>query len=94
MMRDGLSGDHKSGYNLALLVKDLRINERVFDSAFEDASAHDGYPAHVRRRFEDALKLLGDDPAACHTKSLRAWEQQAGLKVKEYNDITVGTQGD
>ena len=93
MLRDGLTGTHDSQYNLALLVKDLRINERAFTSQLGGQGAQDGYPTHVRSRFEHALKLLDGDPALCHTTALRAWEQQAGVKVKQYDDTSVGKTG-
>ncbi|GJN90611.1 hypothetical protein Rhopal_003623-T1 [Rhodotorula paludigena] len=101
MTRDGLSGSHDSGYNLALLVKDLRINERVFDallggggSGGGEEGAQDGYPAHVRRRFERALEALGGDAGACHTRALRAWEKEAGVEVPKYEDVWAGKLGD
>lgn len=100
MTRDGLSGLHDSGYNLALLVKDLRINERVFDALLGGGSsggggkgAQDGYPAHVRRRFERALEALGGDAGACHTRALRAWEKEAGVEVPKYEDVWAGKLG-
>lgn len=77
-MRDeGLTQRYQSGFQLALLVKDLGINRKLAkEMGFDTPLA-----SLLHERFGKALSEVEAD--ACHAKSLRAWERWADVEVKK-----------
>ncbi|KAE9369322.1 putative 6-phosphogluconate dehydrogenase protein [Stipitochalara longipes BDJ] len=77
-MRDeGLTRRYQSGYQLALLIKDMKITKDVISSTgFETA-----LPQLAIGYLEDAIKGLKDD--ADHTECLKRWERRADIELKK-----------
>ncbi|KPI42260.1 2-hydroxy-3-oxopropionate [Cyphellophora attinorum] len=73
---DALPRKYASGFQLALLIKDVGIAKSVFE--------HEGFetemPGLVNRYFQDAMDTL--KPDADHTELLKRWEQRAGIELK------------
>lgn len=74
---EGLTRRYQTGYQLGLLVKDVKIAKEVIEStgfktALPDLSL--GY-------LQDAQKIVAPD--ACHTECLKSWEQRAGITLKK-----------
>lgn len=66
-----------SGYQLELLVKDVKIAKDVIEkSGFETA-----LPALALAYLEEGLELVGK--GACHSECLRSWEKRAGVEIKK-----------
>ncbi|KIW26229.1 uncharacterized protein PV07_09342 [Cladophialophora immunda] len=77
-MRDeGLTRRYQSGFQLALLVKDLGINKNLA----EQMGFSTPLPALLHERLGKALKEV--EPDACHAKCLRAWEKWADITLKQ-----------
>ena len=75
--RDGLTRNFKSGFGLALLVKDLGITDELMQrNEFETKM-----PAMIRQYLADSLEHV--EPAADHTKCLLGWEKRAGLTLEK-----------
>lgn len=66
-----------SGYQLALLVKDVQIAQDVI----AQAGFATELPALALRYLEDGLALV--DQGACHSECLRSWERRAGVEIKK-----------
>jgi 3-hydroxyisobutyrate dehydrogenase-like beta-hydroxyacid dehydrogenase len=76
-MKKGLTRRYQSGYQLALLIKDMKITEDVVQSTgFETA-----LPKLAIGYLEDALTILKGD--ADHTECLKGWEKRAGIELKK-----------
>ncbi|ETN45573.1 uncharacterized protein HMPREF1541_09405 [Cyphellophora europaea CBS 101466] len=73
---DALPRKYASGFQLALLIKDVGIAKSVFE--------HEGFetemPGLVNRYFQEAMGIL--KPDADHTELLKMWERRAGLELK------------
>jgi len=82
-MRDeGLTRRYQSGYQLALLIKDMKITKDVIQSTgFETA-----LPELAIGYLEDALAGLKDD--ADHTECLKGWERRAGIELRKSEQPT------
>jgi 3-hydroxyisobutyrate dehydrogenase-like beta-hydroxyacid dehydrogenase len=73
---DALPRKYASGFQLALLIKDVGIAESVFErEGFETEM-----PGLVNRYFRDAMGTLRAD--ADHTELLKRWEERAGVELK------------
>ncbi|KAK5735033.1 hypothetical protein LTR17_008523 [Elasticomyces elasticus] len=79
--RDGITGRYKSGFGLALLVKDIGITKEFME--------HNGFetelPSLTKRHLTDALKEV--EPNADHTKCLIGWEKRAGVESKRIEQV-------
>lgn len=73
---DALPRRYASGFQLALLIKDVGIAKSVF----EQEGFETDMPDLVNRYFQDAMDNL--KPDADHTELLKQWEQRAGLELK------------
>ncbi|GAB7353961.1 hypothetical protein MBLNU459_g4559t1 [Dothideomycetes sp. NU459] len=74
---DGLTRKYQSGYQLSLLVKDLKIAKSVIEST--------GVPSQLP---DLAISMLSEalnvaDEGACHTQCLKGWEKKAGVQLKQ-----------
>lgn len=73
----GLPRIYDSGYQLSLLVKDLKIAKEVIESV--------GVPSQLPdlaiKELSDALSVA--DEGACHTQCLKGWEKKAGIQLKK-----------
>lgn len=67
-----------SGYQLALLVKDVKIAKEVIEKG---AGFETELPGLAVRYLEEALGMV--EEGACHSECIRAWEQRAGVEVKK-----------
>ena len=77
-MRDeGLTRRYQSGYQLALLVKDMKITKEVI----EKTGFKTELPELAIRYLSEALEVV--KPDACHTECLKGWEQRAGIELKK-----------
>lgn len=66
-----------SGYQLELLVKDVKIAKDVIEkSGFETE-----LPALALKYLEEGLELV--EKGACHSECLRSWEKRAGVEIKK-----------
>lgn len=73
---DALPRKYASGFQLALLIKDVGIAKSVFEQeGFETEM-----PDLINRYFADAMGSL--KPDADHTEVLKRWEQRAGVELK------------
>ncbi|KUJ11341.1 2-hydroxy-3-oxopropionate reductase [Mollisia scopiformis] len=77
-MRDeGLTRRYQSGYQLALLIKDMKITKDVIKSTgFET-----GLPQLALSYLEDAI--VGLEDSADHTECLKGWERRSGIELKK-----------
>ena len=76
-MSDALPRKYASGFQLALLIKDVGIAKSVF----EHEKFETDMPDLVLRYFKEAMSDLPGD--ADHTELLKGWEKRAGLQLKE-----------
>jgi 3-hydroxyisobutyrate dehydrogenase-like beta-hydroxyacid dehydrogenase len=68
---------YNSGYQLELLVKDVKIAKDVIErSGFQTE-----LPTLALRYLEDGLELV--EKGACHSECLRSWEKRAGVEIKK-----------
>lgn len=75
---DALSRRYNSGFQLALLIKDVGIAQEFFErEAFETR-----LPGLISGYLKDAMNALGREDVD-HTECLRAWEMRAGVKLPE-----------
>jgi 3-hydroxyisobutyrate dehydrogenase-like beta-hydroxyacid dehydrogenase len=72
----GLSRTYKSGFQLALFLKDVGIAKEVIEHVGVETSM----PDLVIKYFKEALDSL--EPTADHTEFLKAWEKRAGISLK------------
>ena len=73
----GLTRRYQSGYQLALLIKDMNITKDVIKSTGFETEL----PQLAIRYLEDALAILKD--GADHTECLKGWEKRAGIELKQ-----------
>ncbi|KIX01129.1 uncharacterized protein Z518_10195 [Rhinocladiella mackenziei CBS 650.93] len=73
---DALPRKYASGFQLALLIKDVGISKDLFERLNFDTDL----PDLILRYFQDSMALL--EPTADHTKLLKGWEKRAGLELK------------
>lgn len=73
---DALPRKYASGFQLALLIKDIGIAKSVF----EQEGFETDMPDLVIRYFKEAMGIL--PPDADHTELLKKWEQRAGVQLK------------
>lgn len=76
LIDEAMSRRYAAGFQLALMVKDLRIASSLFERVDFDAPLS----PLVRDQFADALALL-DDQGADLSRSLEGWESRAGVTV-------------
>jgi 3-hydroxyisobutyrate dehydrogenase-like beta-hydroxyacid dehydrogenase len=74
--QEALSRRYASGFQLALLVKDLGICSDLTETVGFETS----FPSYVRDELAEALSSLGDEEAD-NTASLVHWERRAGLEL-------------
>lgn len=68
---------YDSGYQLELLVKDVKIAKEVIEkSGFQSE-----LPALALKYLEDSMKLV--DKGACHSECIKSWEQRAGVEIQK-----------
>jgi 3-hydroxyisobutyrate dehydrogenase len=73
---DALPRRYASGFQLALLIKDVGIAGDLFErEGFETKM-----PGLINEYFKDALKTLPE--GADHTELLKRWEERAGLELR------------
>lgn len=73
---DALPRRYASGFQLALLIKDVGISKEVF----EKLDFATDMPDLILRYFRESMAQL--DPTADHTELLKGWEKRAGLQLK------------
>ncbi|EXJ89780.1 hypothetical protein A1O3_02847 [Capronia epimyces CBS 606.96] len=73
---DALPRKYASGFQLALLIKDVGISKEVFDKLDFDTEL----PDLILKYFKDSMATL--EPTADHTELLKHWEKRAGLELK------------
>jgi hypothetical protein len=78
----GLTRRYQSGYQLALLIKDMKITKDVIQSTGFDT----GLPELAIGYLEDAIAGLKDD--ADHTECLKGWEKRAGIELRKSDQPT------
>lgn len=66
-----------SGYQLELLVKDVKIAKDVI----ENSGFQTEMPDLALRYLEEGLELV--EKGACHSECLRSWEERAGVEIKK-----------
>lgn len=66
-----------TGYQLDLLVKDVRIAKEVIESAGFDSDL----PGLALKYLEDSLALV--EKGACHSECIKSWEKRAGVEIKK-----------
>lgn len=75
-MTDALPRKYASGFQLALLTKDVGIARDLFQHESFDTDL----PDLIIKHFKNAMDIL--KPEADHTELLKSWEQRAGLELK------------
>jgi 3-hydroxyisobutyrate dehydrogenase len=76
LIDEAMSRRYAAGFQLALMVKDLRIASSLFERVDFDAPI----APLVRDQFADALAHL-DDQCADLARSLEGWESRAGVRL-------------
>ena len=76
LIDEAMSRRYAAGFQLALMVKDLRIASSLFERVDFDAPLS----PLVRDQFADALARL-EDQSADLSRSLEGWESRAGVRV-------------
>lgn len=66
---------YDSGYQLELLVKDVKIAKEVIEKSGFDSEL----PGLALKYLEEGLELV--DKGACHSECLRSWEKRAGVEI-------------
>jgi 3-hydroxyisobutyrate dehydrogenase len=77
LVDEALSRRYATGFQLALMVKDMGIAATLADATAFDTT----WPAQARERMAAALAALGD-PAADHSQALEYWESMAGVELR------------
>lgn len=81
-MTKGLTRRYQSGYQLALLIKDMKITrDLVLATGFET-----DLPELAIKYLEDSLQGL--EEGADHTECLKGWEKRAGMELKKSQQPT------
>lgn len=66
-----------TGYQLELLVKDVKIaREVIMDSGFQTE-----LPDMALKYLQESLALV--EKGACHSECIKSWEQRAGVEIKK-----------
>ena len=77
MRAQGLTRRFQSGYQLSLLLKDMKIAKEVIESQ--------GVPSKLSglivEELSEADKIAG--PGADHTQVLHGWEKKVGTQLKQ-----------
>lgn len=73
---DALPRRYASGFQLALLIKDVGISKELFEKLNFDTEM----PDLILKYFKDSMSML--EPTADHTELLKGWEKRAGLQLK------------
>ena len=73
---DALPRRYASGFQLALLIKDIGIAKEVF----EHEKFETDMPDLIIRYFKEAMDMV--KPDADHTELLKNWERRAGVELK------------
>ena len=68
---------YASGYQLELLIKDVRIAKETLQSAGFETNLPDLALLYL----EDAMSVC--EPGADHTECLKGWEKRAGIVLKK-----------
>ena len=66
---------YDTGYQLELLVKDVKIAKDVIEKAGFDTEL----PRLALGYLEEGLKYV--EKGACHSECIRAWEKRAGVEI-------------
>ena len=74
---DALPRRYASGFQLALLIKDIGIAKEVFQHEKFDTDL----PDLIIRYFKEAMDQVAPD--ADHTELLENWEKRAGVELKQ-----------
>ena len=74
---DALPRRYASGFQLALLIKDIGIAKEVFQHEKFDTDM----PDLIIRYFKEAMDQVAPD--ADHTELLKSWEKRAGVELKQ-----------
>ncbi|EMC92081.1 hypothetical protein BAUCODRAFT_78700 [Baudoinia panamericana UAMH 10762] len=74
---DGLTRRFQSGYQLSLLVKDMKIAKVVIESMGVPSSL----PALIVDELSEADRVAG--PGADHTQCIQGWEKKSGVQLKQ-----------
>ena len=73
----GLTRNFQSGYQLSLLLKDMKIAQEVIEAGGVPSSL----PDLIVDTLSDADQVAG--PGADHTQCIQAWEKKAGVQLKQ-----------
>ena len=73
---DALPRKYASGFQLALLIKDVGIAEELFDKVDFDTKLPELINGYLKQSFD----MLSED--ADHTECLKGWEKRAGVTLK------------
>ncbi|KAF2474979.1 2-hydroxy-3-oxopropionate reductase [Lindgomyces ingoldianus] len=68
---------YDSGYQLELLVKDVKIAKEVI----ERSGFHSDLPQLALEYLEESMEVV--DKGACHSECLKGWEKRAGVEIKK-----------
>ncbi|KAK4545275.1 hypothetical protein LTR36_003455 [Oleoguttula mirabilis] len=74
---DGLTRRFQSGYQLALLVKDMKIAKSVIEAMGVSSLL----PDLIVDSLSEADEIAG--PGADHTQCIQGWEKKAGIQLKQ-----------
>ena len=77
MTPDGLTLRFASGYQLSLLLKDMKIARTLID----ETGPHSALSDLIVEQFADADRIAG--PGADHTQVIQGWEKKAGIQLKQ-----------
>ena len=73
----GLTRNFSSGYQLSLLLKDMKIARTLID----ETGPHSELSDLIVDKFAEADKIAG--PGADHTQVIQGWEANAGIQLKK-----------
>lgn len=77
---EGLTRTYKSGYGLALLVKDLGITKTLFETVNYDT----GLVSSIHQEWANCLKDSSIEFSADYTKALKYWEHKGDVRLPTY----------
>lgn len=80
-----LTRDWQSGYQLSLLVKDLKIAKEVIESV----GIQSDLPDLAVKSFSESLEVA--DPGGCHTQVMLGYEKKAGFELKKVEEAHEDT---
>jgi len=73
---EALPRKYASGFQLALLMKDVGISKELFEKSQFDTDM----PDLILKYFKHAMSLV--EPTADHTELVKTWEKRAGIELK------------